>query len=134
MHIKVIFPNYSNCSSLSLVPANTSCFSRRLEDVFSVTNFRLPSRLEDVFKTSSSFICNTSSKDVFKTFLQNVFNTFSRKFQDDFEDVVKTSSRTRRSSYKPVALATFDIFDACNDPIKYSLRQKPYFVKCLVVK
>ena len=36
--------------------------SRRLQDVFSVTIFRLPRRLQDDFKTSSRRICKTSSK------------------------------------------------------------------------
>ena len=36
--------------------------SRRLQDVFSVTIFRLPRHLQDVFKTSSKRLCKTSSR------------------------------------------------------------------------
>ena len=33
--------------------------SRRHEDVFSVTVFRLPTRLQDVFKTNKCLVCQT---------------------------------------------------------------------------
>ena len=36
-----------------LQPENISCIPRRVEDVFSITLFRLPRRLEDMFSTSS---------------------------------------------------------------------------------
>ena len=36
--------------------------SRRLEDIFSVRIFRLPRRLQDIFKTSSKHLCKTPSK------------------------------------------------------------------------
>ena len=63
--------------------------SRRLEDVFSVTIFRLPRRLEDVFKTSSRCLARG---------LENVFKTSSRR-------VRKTSSR-RLGTRKIVTLKT----------------------------
>ena len=75
-----------------------------LEDVFSVTIFRLPRRLGDVFKSSSRRVCNTSSKkrlqDVFKTCFQDFFfKTSSRRLQCVFKNtscnyILKTSSRT----------------------------------------
>ena len=69
-------------------PANISCFTRSVQDLFRVTIFRLPRRLEDVFpirlpKTSSRRLCKTSS-----TRFQGVFITSSRC-------VCKTSSRRR---------------------------------------
>ena len=54
------------------VPANISCFPRRLQ-----RNTRLPRPLDDVFKTSSRRICNTSS---------------SKRLENVFQDVCKTSS------------------------------------------
>ena len=61
---------------------------RRLQDIFSVTIFRLPRCLEDVFKTSSRCYEDVLEdvkllrwrrvKDVFKTYLQDVFKTSSR--------------------------------------------------------
>ena len=51
--------------------------SRRLEDVFSITIFRLPRRLEDILKTSSRRLARG---------LENVFKTSSRSLR-------KTSSR-----------------------------------------
>ena len=51
--------------------------SRRLEDVFSVTIFRLPRRLQDVFKT----------------YLQDVFKTSWKTKNCYAEDMLKTSSR-----------------------------------------
>ena len=81
---------YQGMSSIRLQDMS----SRRLQDVFSKTIFRLPIRLEDVFKTPSRRICKTSSRrlqdvledekllrwrnveDVFKTCLQDVFKTY----------------------------------------------------------
>ena len=66
--------------------------SRRLQDVFSVTIFRLPRGLQDVFKTS----CKRSSRrlqDVFKTPLQDVFKTSWKTKNCYAEDVLKTSTR-----------------------------------------
>ena len=48
--------------------------SRHIQDVFSVTFFRLPSRLQDILR------------DVFKTYLQDVLKTPSRRLQDALED------------------------------------------------
>ena len=93
------------------IPANISCFPRLLEDVFSVTIFHLPRRLQEVFtrplpKTSSRRICKTSSsrrlaimswrrlqrnnssssktssRRVCKTSSRDVFKTFSTRLQD----------------------------------------------------
>ena len=85
------------------IPANISCFPRRLEDVFSVTVFDLTRCLEDVLKTSSRGACKMSSENVFKTSsrrLQDVFKTSSRhtcktSFTRRLEDVFKTYSRRR---------------------------------------
>ena len=67
---------------------------RRLEDVFSVTFFCLPRRLEEVLKTSCRHNCKTSWKHVLKTSwrrLQDVLgrriaNTSWRSLQDVLED------------------------------------------------
>ena len=79
--------------------------SRRLEDVFGVTIFRLPRLLQDVYKTPSRRVCKKSSKDIFKASAQDVKDVFKTSSQDvltrclrktssrRFEDVFKTSSR-----------------------------------------
>ena len=65
---------------------------RHLQDVFSVTIFRLPRRLQD----SSRGICDKSSK--------NVFKTSSRRFQDLFarrlHGVFKTSYKIKNVKLK----------------------------------
>ena len=48
--------------------------SRRLQDAFSVTIFRLPRRLQDVLQ------------DVFKTFSRTLQDVFARRLQDVLED------------------------------------------------
>ena len=103
------------------IPANISCFPRRLEDVFSVTVFDLTRCLEDVLKTSSRGACKMSSENVFKMssqdvfkmssgrlqgilarrLLQGVLKTYSRRIQEDvlqlcLEDVLKTSQKTKK--------------------------------------
>ena len=50
-----------------------------LEDVFSVTIFRLPRRLQDVFKTSS----------------RRFQDVFARRLQESSQDVFKTSWKTK---------------------------------------
>ena len=55
---------------------------RRLEDVFSVTFFCLPRRLENVLKTSWRHNCKTSCKHVWKTSWRRL------------EDVLKTPWKT----------------------------------------
>ena len=66
--------------------------SRRFQDVFSVTIFRLPRRLQDVlqdvFKTSSRRLCKTSSRR-----LQDVLEDIKLFRWRRVEDVLKTSSR-----------------------------------------
>ena len=49
--------------------------STRLQHVFSVTIFRLPRRLQDVFKTSRKKTKNCYAEDVLKTCLEDVFKT-----------------------------------------------------------
>ena len=86
---------------LKQVPANISCFPRRVQDVFSVTLFVF----QDVFKTSSRRICNTSSWNVFKASsrrLQDVFARrlaimYSRRLPDVLED--KKMLHWRRLQY-----------------------------------
>ena len=67
----------------------------RLKDIFNVTIFHLPRRLQDVFKTSSRrfqevfarILPNMFSRclqNIFKTSLQDVFKIFSRRFLDVF--------------------------------------------------
>ena len=70
--------------------------SRRLQR----NTFRLPRRLQDVFKTYLQYVFLKRLQDVFKTFsrrlqdvFQDVFKTFSRRLQDVFQDVFKTASR-----------------------------------------
>ena len=62
---------------------------RRLEDVFSIVNFRLPRLLQDLFKTylQDVFITSWTTKncyaeDVLKTSSRHVFKTSSRRLQD----------------------------------------------------
>ena len=73
-------------NQIKLYPSKHFLFSktssRRLEDVFSVTLFVF----QDVFKTSSRRICNTSSWNVFKTLSRRL----PRGLQDVFQDVFKT--------------------------------------------
>ena len=64
-----------------------------LQDVFSVTIFRLSRPFEDVLKTTSRLICNTSSKNAFQTSSQDVFKTFFKMSSRRFQNVFKTSSR-----------------------------------------
>ena len=96
-------------------PSKHFSFSK-LKDVFSVTIFRLPSRVEDVFKKSSRRVCNTSSKSIFKTSsrrlprrLQNVFKTYlrgllfktsSRRLQDDLENKKRLHWRRPQNFFK----------------------------------
>ena len=59
---------------------------RRLQDVFSVTIFRLWGRL---LKTSCKYVLKASWRrleDVFKTYLQDVFKMSSRRLEDVLED------------------------------------------------
>ena len=76
------------------VPANISCFPRRLQR----NTFRLPRRLQDVFKTCLQDVLQLCLQDVFKTCLQDVL-------QLCLQDVFKTSSR-RRGRQKNVTLKT----------------------------
>ena len=66
-----------------VLPANISCFPRRLEDVFSIIIFCLPRRLEDVFKMPSRRICNAPSKNVFKTSSRRLQDVFARRLLQD---------------------------------------------------
>ena len=47
-----------------IFPTNIPCFSRRLQR----NTFRLPRPLEDILKTSSRCICNTSSRGLWRRF------------------------------------------------------------------
>ena len=77
--------------------------SRRLQDVFSITIFRLPIRLEDVFKTSSRRICKTSWKTK---------NCYA-------EDMLKTSSRHGfKTSWRPTNVC----WDYCYILLNYTLQ------------
>ena len=61
--------------------------SRRLADVFSVTIFHLPRRLEDVLEDIKLLRCRRV-EDVFKTCLEDVFKTSSRPLNVCWEVVV----------------------------------------------
>ena len=81
-------------------PANISCFPRRLQR----NTFRLPRRLEDVFKTYLQYVylkrLPDILQDIFKTFPRRVcktscnyvFKTFWKTKKCYTEDVFKTSS------------------------------------------
>ena len=58
-------PRFKNFSSSRLNPANICWSSRQLQNVFSVAIFRLPTRLEDVLKTSRKMFCE--DEDVLRT-------------------------------------------------------------------
>ena len=49
--------------------------SRRLQDIFSVTIFRLPRRLQDVLQ------------EVFRTSSRRLQNVFARRLEDVLEDI-----------------------------------------------
>ena len=72
-----------------LLPSKHFLFSKtswkRLEDVFSVTIFCLPRRLQEFFKASSRQVCKTSSKDVIKMFSR----VFARRL---LQDVIRKTS------------------------------------------
>ena len=70
--------------TIQVTPANISCFPRRLQS----NTFRLPRRLQDVFKTYLQYVFLKRLEDV----LEDVFKTFSRRFQD----VLKTSWKTKK--------------------------------------
>ena len=79
-------------AKISFLFSKTS--SRCLEDVFSVTNFRL------MFAIRLPIMSSRRLEDVFKLSLQDVFKTFLRRLQDVFarrllQDVFKKSSRKR---------------------------------------
>ena len=75
---------------LTPTPANVCWSSRRLQYVFSVTIFSLPTRLKNVFKTFWRPVAKTSRRhlarrleEVLKTCLEDVLKTY-------LEDVLKT--------------------------------------------
>ena len=66
------------------------------QDVFSITIFRLPRRLQDVFKTYLQYVFQKRLQGVFKMSSQDVFKTFSRRFQNVLARLFfKTTSRRR---------------------------------------
>ena len=72
------------------------------QDVFSVTIFRLPRRLQDIIKTYLQYVFQKSLQDVFKITSQDVFKTFSRHLIREkmlhwrrLQDVFKTSPPRR---------------------------------------
>ena len=86
--------------------------------------FHFPRRLEDVFKTTSRRICNTSSWNVFKTSsrrLQGVFKTYSRHPPRRLQDAFNTSSRRVCKT-------------SCNYVFKTSGRQKNITLKTSSVR
>ena len=80
--------------------------SRCLQDIFCVTIFRLPRRLQDVLQ------------DVFKTSLQDVFKMFSRCLQDVLEDVKLLRRRRVEDVFKTICL-----LGQCWENAKYSRRE-----------
>ena len=80
-----------------LYPSKHFLFSKtswgHLEDVFSVKIFRLPRRLQEVFKTCLQDLFQRSLQDVFARRLQDVFNTSSRRYPIRLQDFFETSSR-----------------------------------------
>ena len=90
------FSRLLNCTN----PANICWSSRRLQHVFGVTIFRLPSSLQDVLKIRLENVLKTSSRrlarclqDVFKTYLLDVLKTSWKTKNCYAEDVSKTSWR-----------------------------------------
>ena len=79
---------------------------RRLEDVFSVTIFRLPRRLQDIFAIRLLKTSPRPLQGIFKTCLQNVlFRRSSKRLQEDvlqlcLEDLFKTSLTTKNVTVK----------------------------------
>ena len=64
-------------------------YSRHLQDVFSVTIFCLPRRLENVFKTYSRHLAR-GLQDVFKMSSKHLCKTSLRRIQDVFKASWKT--------------------------------------------
>ena len=107
--------------------------SRRLEDVFSITLFRLPRRLEDVFKTYLQYVFQKRLQGVFKMSSQDVFKTFSRRFQNVLARLFfKTTSRRRlatmsrrhlqdvfKTSCKTKKCYTEDVFKTSSRRLQY---------------
>ena len=100
--IDLQFDSMSNCFRRMNLWVNIPCFRRHLEDVFSVTIFLLPRRLEDDCKD----VCKMSCKNVFKTSSQGVFKISSRRlaiiFWRSLESTLKTSWNTRKCYTKGV--------------------------------
>ena len=91
------------------------------QDVFSITIFRLPRRLQDVFQKRLQGVFKMSSQDVFKTFSRRFQNVLARLFfkttsrrrlatmsRRHLQDVFKTSCKTKKcytedvfSTYSP---------------------------------
>ena len=104
---KIAEKDYIRCNIYTNFPANIrlgedvlKTSSRRLQDVFSVTFFCLPRRLEDALKTSWRHNCNTSCKHVLKTSWRRLEDILGRRTANTLEDekcyaedVFKTSWR-----------------------------------------
>ena len=126
----ILSSNLTRPSQQTFVLVKT--YWRRLQDVFSVTFFCLPRRLEDVWKTSWRHNCKTSCKHVLKTSwktslkrLEDVLKTSWRHFRKTYcKYVFKTSSRglVRRkvlcwSPLLDVSKTSWKTRNICLDPI-----------------
>ena len=94
MFYVILYKHYLDGSQrflgLLFIPANISCFPRRLQR----NTFRLPRRLEDVFKTYLQYVFLKRLQDVFKSLrrrLQDVLSWKTKKCCP--EDFLKSSSR-----------------------------------------
>ena len=83
-------------AKISFLFSKTS--SRCLEDVFSVTNFRL------MFAIRLPIMSSRRLEDVFKLSLQDVFKTSSRRFKTSSRCVCKTSSRSLQENVLQLCL------------------------------
>ena len=101
---------------------------RRLEDVFSVTIFHLPRRLQDVFARSLPKTPSRRLQDIFKTSSQDVFKKFLRPFQDVFQGVFKMSSRRICKTSSSRRLQE-DVLQLCLEDVLKTKRQKNVTLK-----
>ena len=84
-----------DCTSMYFKPSKHLSWWRRTEDVFSVTFFCLPRRLEDII---SRRLANTPRRRLGRR-LEDVLKMSWRRLARRLEDVLKTSSRHFRKTY-----------------------------------
>ena len=116
-----------------LYPSKHFLFSKtswgHLEDVFSVTIFRLPRRLQDVFKTCLQDLFQRRLLNVFARRLQDVFNTSSRRYPRRLQDFFETSSRCICKTPSSRRLQDVSVRRLLQDVFKSLERQKNVTLK-----